>query len=76
MKRFVSCLDGTWNNTPRVIVSEEGSRVYRPTNVLKLARVTLREDPRGVRQLTYYDSGAGSLNRAPDFASKSQCDGW
>ena len=46
MKRFVSCLDGTWNNTPRVIVSEEGSRVYRPTNVLKLARVTLREDPR------------------------------
>lgn len=70
MKRFIICLDGTWNNASREIVREEGSRVYRPTNVLKLARATLRQDTDGVLQITYYDAGVGSMNRAPDFASR------
>ena len=70
MKRFVICLDGTWNNASREIVREEGSRVYRPTNVLKLARATLREDSDGVLQITYYDAGVGAMNRAPDLASR------
>jgi uncharacterized protein (DUF2235 family) len=70
MKRFVICLDGTWNNASREVVREEGSRVYRPTNVLKLARATLQEDSDGVLQVTYYDAGVGSMNRAPDFASR------
>jgi uncharacterized protein (DUF2235 family) len=70
MKRFVICLDGTWNNASREIVREEGSRVYRPTNVLKLARATSQQSPDGVLQITYYDAGVGSMNRAPDFASR------
>ena len=59
MKRFVICLDGTWNNASREIVREEGSRVYLPTNVLKIARATLLEHPEGVLQVTYYDAGCG-----------------
>ncbi len=70
MKRFVICIDGTWNNASREITTEEGSKVYRPTNVLKFARATLLEHPTDVQQVTYYDAGVGSMNRAPDFASK------
>ena len=36
MTRFVICLDGTWNNAARETERMDGSRVYRPTNVLKL----------------------------------------
>jgi uncharacterized protein (DUF2235 family) len=69
MRRFLICLDGTWNNASRE-VERKGSRVYRPTNVLKLARAarSLAED--GVQQITYYDAGVGSMNRAPDFQAR------
>lgn len=70
MKRFVICLDGTWNNTAREIVREEGSRVYRPTNVLKLARAALHAAPTGELQITYYDAGVGAMNRAPDVGAR------
>ncbi len=70
MKRFVICLDGTWNNASREVQRVDGSRVYRPTNVLKLARATRLRAADGVTQITYYDAGVGSMNRAPDFGSR------
>ena len=69
MKRFVICLDGTWNNASRAVERVDGSRVYRPTNVLKLARATRLSDARNVEQVTYYDAGVGTMNRAPDLGS-------
>ena len=71
MKRFVICLDGTWNNTSREVERDDGSRVYRPTNVLKLARATMRRDSSEVSQITYYDAGVGAMNRAPDTGAQS-----
>ena len=70
MKRFVICLDGTWNNTSREVERDDGSRVYRPTNVLKLARATMRRDSSEVSQITYYDAGVGAMNRAPDTGAR------
>lgn len=70
MNRFVICLDGTWNNTSREIERKDGSRVYRPTNVLKLARATIRQDSANNSQITYYDAGVGAMNRAPDLGAR------
>jgi uncharacterized protein (DUF2235 family) len=70
MKRFVICLDGTWNNASKENERSDGSKVYRPTNVLKMARATEKFDRDGVLQITYYDAGVGSMNRAPNFRTK------
>ena len=70
MKRFVVCLDGTWNNTSREIERDDGTRVYRPTNVLKLARATTLQDSSNNSQITYYNAGVGAMNRAPDAGSR------
>ncbi len=70
MKRIVVCLDGTWNNTSREVERDDGSRVYRPTNVLKLARATMRHDSANVPQITYYNAGVGAMNRAPDVGAR------
>lgn len=69
MKRFVICLDGTWNNASRE-VEKENRKVFRPTNVLKLARATTAFDDNGIVQITYYDAGVGAMNRAPDLRSR------
>ncbi len=68
--RYVVCLDGTWNNAVSEVERLDGSRVYRPTNVLKIARATRSCDGRGVKQVTYYDTGVGSMNRAPTGAAR------
>ena len=70
MKRFVICLDGTWNDASRAVQKIDGSKVFRPTNVLKLARATGLSDAREVEQITYYSSGVGTMNRAPDVSSR------
>jgi len=70
MKRLVICLDGTWNNASTENERDDGSRVYRPTNVLKIARATQKYDQDGNLQITYYDEGVGSMNRAPNFRTK------
>lgn len=70
MKRFVICLDGTWNNASKEKERSDGSKVYRPTNVLKMARATEKFDRDGVLQITYYDAGVGAMNRAPNFRTK------
>jgi len=65
MKRLVICLDGTWNNASKENERDDGSRVFRPTNVLKMARATEKYDQHGNLQITYYDEGVGAMNRAP-----------
>ena len=70
MKRFVICLDGTWNNASKEKERTDGSKVFRPTNVLKVARATEKFDSDGVLQITYYDAGVGAMNRAPNFRTK------
>lgn len=70
MKRLVICLDGTWNNASKENERDDGSRVFRPTNVLKLARATEKFDQHGNLQITYYDEGVGAMNRAPNFRTR------
>ena len=70
MKRLVICLDGTWNNASKENERDDGSKVFRPTNVLKLARATEKFDQHGCLQITYYDEGVGAMNRAPNFRTK------
>ena len=70
MKRFVICLDGTWNNASKEKERTDGSKVFRPTNVLKMARATEKFDENGVLQITYYDAGVGAMNRALNFRTK------
>lgn len=70
MKRIVICLDGTWNNASKEKERSDGSKVFRPTNVLKMARATEKFDKNGVLQITYYDAGVGAMNRAPNFRTK------
>ena len=65
MKRLIICLDGTWNNASREVEKGE-SRVYRPTNVLKMARAICSIAQDGTQQISYYDAGVGAMNRAPD----------
>lgn len=69
MKRLVVCLDGTWNNTSREVQKNE-SKVYRPTNVLKIARAVSNKSQEGIQQITHYDAGVGSMNRAPDWQAR------
>lgn len=70
MKRFIVCLDGTWNNASKENERDDGSKVFRPTNVLKMARATKKFDKDGVLQITYYDAGVGAMNRAPNVRTK------
>lgn len=61
-KRIVICLDGTWQNPYKMRQRDDGSRVLKPSNVLKLSRAVLPADPEDGRpQLTYYDAGIGAL---------------
>ncbi len=63
-KRIVICLDGTWQNPYKERQRDDGSRVLKPTNVLKLARAVLPADSGDGRpQVTYYDAGIGALIR-------------
>ncbi|MYH56836.1 MAG: DUF2235 domain-containing protein, partial [Boseongicola sp. SB0675_bin_26] len=63
--RLVLCLDGTWNSPFKPVTRDDGSKVLKPTNPLKLARAVRPVDDAGARQLTYYDSGIGALGVYP-----------
>lgn len=65
IKRIVVCLDGTWNTPAQEQEREDGTRVYRPTNVLKVARAVKPLDSEGVVQLVYYDTGLGAMSQYP-----------
>lgn len=64
------CLDGTWNSTYTRKRREAGNYVIKPSNVLKLARAVLPVSPAdGREQITYYDTGVGSLATYPGVAN-------
>lgn len=70
-KRIVICLDGTWQNPYKMRQRDDGSRVLKPTNVLKLARaVRPKGHGDGAIQLTHYDPGIGALVRYPGPANR------
>ena len=58
-RRLILCLDGTWNSTANEEEREDHSKVFRPTNTLKISRAVL--PMADVQQITYYDIGVGSL---------------
>ncbi|HKR63472.1 MAG TPA: DUF2235 domain-containing protein [Thermoanaerobaculia bacterium] len=67
-RRLVVCLDGTWNSTTNESEREDHSKVFRPTNTLKVCRAVLPDADR--QQLVYYDVGVGSLAQYSGFANK------
>jgi len=71
IKRIVICLDGTWQNPYKMKQRDDGSRVLKPSNVLKLSRAVLPNDPTdGRSQITYYDAGIGALVKYPGWANR------
>lgn len=68
--RLVVCLDGTWNSTFIPVEREDGTRVLKPTNPLKIARAVRPKDDHGNRQVTYYDSGVGALGLYPGVSNR------
>jgi uncharacterized protein (DUF2235 family) len=70
-RRIVVCLDGTWNSTYDESERSDGSKVLKPTNVLKLCRSVLPHDPAsGREQIVYYDAGVGSLAEYPGVSNR------
>ncbi|MEZ5472415.1 MAG: DUF2235 domain-containing protein [Marinicella sp.] len=63
MKRIFLCLDGTWNSTYAKDKREDGRRVIKPSNVLKIARALKSIDEKGVHQMVYYNTGVGSMSK-------------
>ncbi|MEE4273112.1 MAG: DUF2235 domain-containing protein [Thermoanaerobaculales bacterium] len=70
-KRIVICLDGTWQNPYKMRQRDDGGRVLKPTNVLKLSRAVRPRSPDDHRpQITYYDAGIGALVKYPGRANR------
>jgi len=69
--RIVICLDGTWQNPYKMRQRDDGGKVLKPTNVLKLSRAVLPRSPGDRRpQITYYDAGIGALVKYPGRANR------
>lgn len=65
-RRWILCLDGTWNSTYVQKRRGDGHAVLKPSNVLKLCRSVLPFDAStGREQVTYYDAGVGSMSEFP-----------
>ena len=72
MKTIVICLDGTWQNPYKMRQRDDGSRVLKPSNVLKLSRAILPINSDDHRpQITYYDAGIGALVKYPGRANRT-----
>lgn len=70
-RRIVLCLDGTWNSTYDQKARDDGSKVLKPSNALKLARaVEPRDAESGRDQITYYDIGVGALAQYPGLSNR------
>jgi uncharacterized protein (DUF2235 family) len=70
-RRWILCLDGTWNSTYVQKQRDDGHEVLKPSNVLKLCRSVLPLDHRtGREQVVYYDIGVGSLARYPGTSNR------
>ena len=70
-RRLVLCLDGTWNSTYVQKMRDDGHKVLKPSNVLKLCRAVLPVDPAtGREQIAWYDAGVGSLSPHPGTSNR------
>lgn len=70
-RRIILCLDGTWNNTYTESERDDGSKVLKPSNVLKIARAVSPVDTSSnIDQLTYYDPGVGAMSDYPGRANR------
>ncbi len=70
MKRLVLCLDGTWNSAYKKEKRQDGIRVLKPSNILKLARAIEPVGSRDVHQVVYYDTGVGAMSKHPGFSNR------
>lgn len=69
-RRIVLCLDGTWNSPYDEARRDDGTKVLKPTNTLKLCRAVVPIDDTGRAQITYYDIGVGSLAEYPGLSNR------
>ena len=69
-RRLVVCLDGTWNSPYDESRRDDGTKVLKPTNTLKLCRAVLPRDETGRSQIAYYDIGVGSLGEYPGTTNR------
>lgn len=70
-KKLAICLDGTWNNPYQTALRDDGSKVLKPSNPLKMARAILPwNENQEQAQLTYYDSGVGALGIYPGLSNR------
>jgi uncharacterized protein (DUF2235 family) len=70
-RNIVLCLDGTWNSTYDEAQRDDGSKVLKPTNVLKLCRSVEPRGPKnGREQIAFYQTGVGSLPEYPGVPNR------
>src|ERR1700730_12315647 len=70
-RRLVVCLDGTSNSDFDEQLRDQGQKVLKPTNVLKLCRAVRPWDEQNRReQIAYYAVGVGSLTKYPGIANR------
>ena len=70
-RRWILCLDGTWNSTYVQKKRDDGHAVLKPSNVLKLCRAVLPfDEASGREQVTYYDVGVGSMSKFPGTSNR------
>src|SRR5581483_4791802 len=70
-RRLVLCLDGTWNSAYSLKRRSDGHAVFKPSNVLKVARAVVPYDAAGDRQqIVLYHIGVGSLARYPGVSNR------
>ncbi|WJG10298.1 DUF2235 domain-containing protein [Aliiglaciecola sp. LCG003] len=68
-RRIIFCLDGTWNNTFKEETKVDGSKIVKPSNILKIARAVMPIDASGNQQIVYYSTGIGSSASYPGIAN-------
>lgn len=70
-RRWILCLDGTWNSAYVKRRRDDGHEVLKPSNVLKLCRSVLPVDAdSGRQQVVYYGIGVGSLSTYPGRSNR------
>ncbi len=71
MRRIIICLDGTWASPNTEVERGDGSKVHKPSNVLKTYRAVVPRSEDGVEQISYYDEGVGALTAQNGLYNKA-----
>ena len=70
-KNVVLCLDGTWNNAYMEKERDDGTKVVKPTNVLKMSRaLETWSTATGRPQIAFYHIGVGALGKYPGTSNR------